>query len=523
MGETRKYHVNRRNFVQLGAAASLAGTLLGGYRSAGAMQSSPISGGKLMIGQDFGPQSMDPALTAAWASTNVIELMFTGLLRWTADMQVEPDLAESYETPDDTTYVFKLRSGVTFHNGAEFTAEDVKYTFDRILDPETASPHRTVYTSIESVDVLDPLTVQFKLSSPFAPFTRYLATMPYGAIVPNGSGEELATQPVGTGAFAFVEHALDQRLVLKRHEGYYEEGLPYLDEVTFNLYGDDTSIASAAESRSVDITWLKNPIIAKDLSDRTPGLQSFPGVASRYLPVRFNVSTEPFNDVRVRQAMSLALDRQALADTVLGGYGAVGTFLPPSQLAGYVGDGSDLPYYTRDVDAARALLKEAGYDTLDIPEYKIVAANQLDVQCAQLMQMQWAEAGINVQINPMEVGAILQEWSAGNYQMASVGTVWTPDPNQELLSFGSDSPVAKGIGLSDAELDAMIAEGRSTLDEAKRIEIYQKIQTHVLENAYILVPYVYPLRWELVWDNVEGYDVMASNARVSVRKTWISS
>lgn len=516
--------IDRRKFIQTGVATTAgAGLILNGQISTLALarqDGEPVSGGTLLIGQDFGPQSLQPALTTAWASTNIEELIYTGLLRWTSTMELEPDLATEYEIRDDVTYVFHLREGVTFHNDADFSAEDVKYTFDYMLDSANASTHYPIFSVIDSIDVVDPLTVQFNLAMPFAPFLRYLATIPYGAIVPNGSGDELANEPIGTGPFAFVEHQLDQAVYLRKNENYYEDGLPYLDEVIFQLYGDDTSIASAIQSGSVDMTWLKNPIIAQNVAAGEEGLQSFEGVSSRYLPIEFNLSGPPFDDVRVRRAMSLALDRQALVDTVLGGYGAVGTFLPPSQLAGYTGDGSDLPYYTRDVETAKALLKEAGYETLEVPEFKIVAANQLDVQCAQLMQAQWTEAGINVQINPMEVGAILDEFSAGDFQMATVGGVWRPDPDRELVRFSRDSPLPEKLGRVDEYLFDLIEQGRTTSDEDERIAIYEQIQHHMLDQVYLIVPYVYPLRWELIWDDVHGYEVTPSNSRMSVRETW---
>jgi peptide/nickel transport system substrate-binding protein len=502
------------------ASASAGGTTPAAQGSAAA--SAPVKrGGTLFIGQDFGPQDMDPAKNTAWASTNVMELIYTGLLRWSPKMEIEPDLATSYQAVDDTTYVFKLRDGVTFHNGQKFSADDVKFTFDRIKDPATASVYLGTYAALKSVEVVDPLTVRFNLSQPSAAFLRYLATTPHGSIVPKGSGPEISKKPVGTGPFKFVDYALDQEVRLEKHAGYYEKDLPYLDKVSFKLLGDDTSISAAVRAKTVQITWLKDPKVAQNVANSAPGLQSSPGVSSRYLPILFDLTSPPFNDVRVRRAMSLAIDRKAVAKTVLGDFGAVGTFLPPSQFAGYTGDGSDLPYYKQDVAMAKSLLKEAGMDTLTVPEFKVVAANALDVQCAQVMKEQWAAAGINVTINPMEVGAILKDFSAGTYKMAVVGGVWAPDPDAEVGRFYSKTTSSKVPGINDPDLDALIEKGRITTDTQQRVAIYKQIQQRVLDQVYVIVPYVYPLRWELTWNFVKGYEVMPSNARLTVRKTWL--
>jgi len=475
-----------------------------------------------LIGQDFGPQQMDPTLTNAWASTNVMEFVYTGLLRWTADMEIEPDLATDYEIVDELTYVFNLREGVKFHNGKDFSSEDVKFTFERILNPDTASPRLTTYADIESIEAVSPTQVQFNLKQPNAPLLRNMATIPSGAIVPAGAtDDELNDEAPGTGPFRFVEHALDQEVILEKFEDYYEEGLPYLDGVTMKLLADDTSISAALRSETVHMAWLKDPKVAENVSKSTDGLESVPGVSSRYLPIIFKLTQAPFDDVRVRQAMSLALDREAIVRGVLGGFGQVGTFLPPSQLAGYTGDGSDLPYYTRDVDQAKALLAEAGYDKLEIPEFKVVAANALDVQCAQIMKEQWAEANIDVTINPMEVGAILDDSRAGNYAMIMIGGVWQPDPSNEVSRFLSTGSTGKAMEISDAELDELIMSGTQEIDPEKRVAIYKQIEQHVLEQVYVIVPYTYPLRWELVWNYVQGYDVTAANSRMSVRKTWL--
>jgi peptide/nickel transport system substrate-binding protein len=267
---------------------------------------------------------------------------------------------------------------------------------------------------------------------------------------------------------------------------------------------------------------LKDPKVAQNVSKTTKGINSTPGVSARYIPIYFKENEKPFDDVRVRQALSLALNRKQIVDTVLGGFGSVGTFLPPTQLGGYKGDGSDLPYYQQDVAQARKLLQDAGYaDGLKVPVFKIVAANQLDVQLAQLMKEQWAAAGIDVTINPMEVGAIIKDWLEGNYSMVMVGGAWVADPDGEVIRLYSKDSFAKNMGLADPKLDEMIEAGRVETDDAKRVAVYKGIEKYVLEQVYTIIPYTYPLRWELTWDYVKGYDVMASNARLSLRKTFI--
>lgn len=491
--------------------------------SGSAEEGEPKTGGILLVGQDFGPQELDPTISSARASTNVQEFLFTCLLRWTADMELEPDLATDWEISDDgMIYTFNLREGISFHNGKPFAAEDVQFTFERILDPAVASPRISMFSAIESIETPSETQVVFNLANPVAPFLRNIATHPNGSIVPSGAtDDELNDQAPGTGPFRLVEHVLDQEVVMEKFADYYEEGLPYLDGVTMKLLGDDVSISAALRDETVHLAWLKDPKVADNLGQSTEGLTSYPGVASRYLPIHFDLAEPPFNDVNVRRAMSLALDRQQVVDVVLGEYGAVGTFLPPSQLAGYEGDGSDLPYYTRNIEQAKTLLQEAGHDGLDVPEFKVVAANSLDVQAAQVMAQQWAEAGINVTINPMEVGAILEDWNAGNFKMAMVSASWLPDPSNEADRFHSESPRGKSMKINDPELDALVEQGVAETDPDARVEIYKQIEQYALEQVYIIVPYVYGWRWELVWDYVKGYDVMPSNARISTRKTWL--
>lgn len=487
-----------------------------------ALAAQPNAGGTLIIGQDFGPQSLDPAKTQAWASVNIFENIYDTLLRWGYDMQLEPSLAESWEVSDDTLeYTFYLRDNAVFHNGRPMIAEDVKFSLERVMDPETNSPSAAALAPIESIEVVDDYTVVIRTSEPYAPLLAHLATPNTSAIVPEEAVDDLATNPIGTGPFKFVTHEINQRVLLEKHDAYWQEGLPYLDQVEFRLLGDESSIMAAIRSGRVDMAWMKDPTVAQALASQNQRLVSQPGESSRYIDIKFNIDEPPFDDIRVRQAFSLATDRQALVDTILAGAGSVGTMIVQE---GYRHpDPMSLPYYERDVEQARELLAEAGYPNgIQIDAYKVVAANSLDVQAAELLRNQWLEAGIDVTIRPMEVGQILEDWQSGNYKMVSVGVTWAADPSYwPTLQMHSSANFAQNQGINDPRIDQLLDEAAATVDTEERIELYHEFQEYAAEQVYNIVTYTYPLRWELHWDYVEDYEVMASNARLALRQTWL--
>ncbi|MCW3473978.1 ABC transporter substrate-binding protein [Limobrevibacterium gyesilva] len=514
-----EHDLARRSLLRLALAGVAVGASPLAFAQSGG--ATPRRGGRLTIGADADPIGLDPNTLAAFSSYDFTSLMYSGLLRWNADMKVEPDLATGYEQPDDTTYVFRLRSGVTFHNGQAFDAEDVKYTFDRILNPATASPSATIFSSIKSVTVIDPATVRFELKAPNAAFLSYMATNPLGVIVPRGVGE-LNTKPVGTGPFVFESYQPNQQFTLKANPDYYEKGQPYLDSVVFRFFKDQASLTSALRSKAIDMTWFKDPKVSAQIVRTSPDLVSAPGKTTRTFPVWMNMKAKPLDDVRVRRALSLATDRQACLQTVLGGSGKVAAMIPESHVGGYDGAG-EMPYYKTDVAAAKKLLAEAGYPNgIDLGDYNVVAANPLDVSCAQILQQQWAEAGIKVAIKPMETAPLLAMWVKGEYPtLLSVALSWSPDPDAIVSRMTSTNQYGKSMGMADAQLDAMIAEARTLLDPAKRAAGYMQIQRRITDQAYVLDIYQYPLRWEAWWSYAKGYVPLAANIRSFVRTTWI--
>lgn len=502
-----------------------AGAALGASRPwdspALAQAQTPAAGGMLTIGADADPIGLDPVTVNAFSSFDFTSLLYTGLLRWNAQMTIEPDLATGYEQPDPKTYVFKLRQGVKFHNGKDFSAADVKHTFDRIMNPATGSRLKALYSSVESVTVVDPFTVRFQLNATDAAFLSNLATNPNGAIVPVGV-ENLAAQPVGTGPFAFEAYQPNQQFSLTRFDAYYEKGEPYLAKVVFKFYKDQATLTSALRSRTIDMTWVKDPKVAAAIARSSSNFVSAPGQTSRTFPIWLNMKAKPLNDVKVRRALSLATDRKACLDTVLGGSGKVGAMIPESQVGGYDGEG-ELPYYKHDPAAAKALLAEAGYPNgLDLGDYIVVAANPLDVACAQILQQQWQAAGITVKLVPMETAPLLSKWATGDWPtLLSVALSWTPDPDGVFQYITSTSGYGKAMGSNDPELDGMIAQARSELDVGRRATKNLEIQKRIADNAYVIQIYQYPLRWEIWWNYVQGYVPLAANIRSFVRTTWL--
>ncbi len=488
-----------------------------------AAPSEPKAGGTLYIGQDFGPSTLDPHKNIAWASINIYESIYNGLVKWNEDeTKLVPDLATSWEISDDgLLYTFKIRQGVQFHNGREMTAEDVKFSLDRLRDPDV-SAYAANYKAVEAVEVIDAETVQLTLSTPVGTLLNYL-TDRY-SIIPPEAVETLETAPVGTGPFKFDEYVLDQYVRLVKNPDYYEEGLPYLDAVEFKILGDEASKEAAVRSQSVDMAWFRDPRQAEAIAADIPGLVSAPGIPSRHIYIRLNMCEEPFNDVNVRRAFSVAMDRQALVNTVIPPQygGSVSGIIEPS--SPFFWTDNEHPYYTHSVDEAKSLLSEAGYpDGITIDAYKVVAANQLDVDAAQVLEQQWAESGINVTIQPMEVGQILADWNAATGTMIQVGITWEPDPDNRLYNvFHSSSAVAQAFCLNDPELDDLLDRGRASNDRAERLEIYQAAQDRIADQAYVLVLYGYPLRWETWAGYVEGYHNVPSNSRWSLRTTWLN-
>lgn len=500
------------------AVGAVGGAALGQDASNGATGAAR-PGGVLRIGAATEPGSLDPHKTDDTATRNVFENVYDTLLAWSPEGELVPSLATSWTTEGDTVYTFTLRDDITFHSGAPFTAEDVVFTIKRIKDPETASPWAGDFASVSTVEALDDHTVRFTLSEPFAPFLSSLARTFIGimsATTLAGGGDPTQTVD-GTGPFRYVEYVPGQRLVMERNDHYWKPGLPYLDGLEWSYYPDPTSLLNALRSGVIDWTGV---VPANDVEAlRSEGYQVVGGLATNFRGLYFNTEVAPFDDPRVRRAISLALGRQEIVDLAflgVGGEPIVGSPLPPTSWAyGTFGESA-----TADIEGARSLLAEAGHpDGLDA-----VLSIQTNFPFlrdpAEPIQAQLAQAGINIELRPDEFGTFFTQLQEGDFQIALFGNSGLADPDDYFFpTLHSGSP-GNFPRYSDANADRLIDEGRTTLDQDARKAVYDELQTYLIDQAPIAYVY-YSTQFEGMAPYVKGFEHWTNTSHLGLATTWL--
>jgi peptide/nickel transport system substrate-binding protein len=255
-----RVNVNRRDLFRLAGGGIGAAALGVSVRSAAVAQDGTATSsatGSLQIGKAQEAVGLDPALVTAASSFQIMAPVYQQLVAFDEAGQAQPELAESWENPDDTTFAFHLRDGVTFHNGAPLTAADVKFTFDRMIDPATKSVWVSQFDPVASIEATDDRTVTFKLKQPFGPFLATLADS-YSVIVPQNAGDLTATM-IGTGPFALAEWTRDVQTVLQANPNYWEAGLPMVGDLTYRILPDEAARLAAIRTGEIGLTSLASP------------------------------------------------------------------------------------------------------------------------------------------------------------------------------------------------------------------------------------------------------------------------
>ena len=478
----------------------------------------PQRGGTLVAAIDSDPGGLNPAITTSGATHTASELMFNGLVSYVPGQEPQPELAESWEVEEGgALYRFRLRRGVVWHDGEPFTASDVVFTFEKLLFKFHSRTAASVGAAIESITAPDDATVEFRFAQPYAPLLRQL-DVTEAPILPEhvyGEGDPLENpannQPVGTGPFKLEEYRPDTEIRLVANPDYFEDGLPRLDKVVMRIIPDPANQVIALESGEVD--WLFG-VPGPDLQrledsgdfDFLPTTVN-PGGSNCVMTVSFNLERPMFQDVRVRRALAMALDRQQFVERVLFGQGKVAEAPISSGIPGAHASGlADLPAFDRA--GAERLLDEAGWrrdgdgvrTAEGVPGVKDGTRLSFDflhfpnfAAYGQLLKAQLDEVGADVKLVPLEPPVFAETvFSARDFDTNIISYCNGADPEIGVKRMYVSStigpvPFSNSSAYRNDEVDRLFDEARATLDEGERSEIYRQIQERLVQD----MPYVW--------------------------------
>lgn len=479
----------------------------------------PKPGGTLRVGTNQDAIGFDPHLTNATASYRILENIYSQLLRFKPNLEIEGDLAESYRAVDPTTWEFKLRQGVKFHSGKPLTSADVKYSLERIKDPEVKSPRSSQLAPIIAIETPDDYTVIIKTEKPFAPLLAVLADRTMAIVNKDfieANGGKLDNVADGTGPFKLKEWVPNTRTVLEKNPDYFIPGQPLLDEVIYQPIPDDTARSTAVRTGTVDFIEYAPP---KDLEllrgDSNIVITGEGNNNVRFLA--FNTTVKPFDNPKVRQAIAWAVDREAVLQAAVNGAGTplyAGPFLPSFW------PGLQEPVFTRDLEKAKQLLAEAGYPDGFTAKLKNTPTYSFLGNAGIAVQEQLKEIGINFEIESLEWSVFLKDYLGKNFEAVVSGYSAFADPHTPLDGTYVTGRQNNFMSYSNPKFDELVAQGAQETDQAKRAEIYREAQRILLEDSPMVFLYA-ANEYEAMQSYVKGYVHYLNGSHVSFRQVWL--
>ncbi|MCW8892310.1 MAG: peptide-binding protein [Deltaproteobacteria bacterium] len=440
-----------------------------------------------------------PVLASDSASSSINGLIYNGLIRYDKDLQIEGELAESWEIAEDNlTITFKLRQNVKWHDGAPFTAADVKFTYDLYIDPNTPTAYAEAFKQVTHVEVSDPYTFVVHYAKPYAPALISWATAVHPRHLLEGQDvtkSKLARNPVGTGPYRFSEWLGGEKIVLESNPEYFE-GQPYIKRVVYRIIPDVSTQFLELQTGSLDFMGLAPLQFARQTD--TPAFRrlynKYRYLNFGYTYLGYNLKKPLFQDKRVRQALSYAIDKQEIIDGVLLGYGvaATGPYKPDTWVYN-----PDVPKYGYNPVKAKQLLAEAGWQDSDNNgildkdgaelAFTIVTnqGNDLRSKTGEIIQRRFKEIGVDVNLRIIEWATFLKEFiNPGNFDATILGWTGGPEPDQYNIWRSSKTGPRElnFIGFKNAEVDQLLEEGRRIFDLQQRKVYYDRFQAILAEE-----------------------------------------
>lgn len=445
------------------------------------------------------PDFLDPHLMTASITEMMLLNLFDGLLAPDTDGTLKPAIAESYQVSDDgLTYTFTIRPNVKFHTGDPVTMEDIRYTFDRLRGVNGDEALSSKFDHVISIDSPDEQTLVITLSEPNTTFL-YALTAVDSAILPKNNDGNHNEYPVGTGPFKFAKYNPGSNLILEKNEHYWKEGLPYLDKVTFAVQPDNQSALLSMKAGEVDIMDIPSHRIPEVENDFNLIYQQ----NNSTLLIGFNQDREPFNNVKVRQAINYAINKEEIIEAAFTGYATkLGSNMSPA-MGSYYRDGLQ-DVYELNIEKAKELLAEAGYPdgfkaTLSVSSHTEMYANVAQVVVEELKQI-----GIQLDIEMVEWGVWLDRIYKGrDFEMTAIDFTGKLSPYDILNRYVGDAS-NNFMNFKNAEYDELMINVLKENDVQKQIDIYHRAQEILTEEAAA----VYIADYQFIWilnPNLEGY------------------
>ncbi|MEM2126518.1 MAG: ABC transporter substrate-binding protein [Candidatus Methanosuratincola sp.] len=501
----------------------------------GALGEAPRYGGTLVVGLGTDIPIFDAAFCSGIPNLGIIHLVSQGLTVINpsgGEPKVLPGLAVAWEQSleDPRVWIFHLRQGVKFHDGTPFNAEAVKFNIERMIDPATGALARSSFAMIQAVEVVDEYTVKIITDVPFAALPAQLAYAPLAMDSPTQiqklGNKNYYTDPKGTGPFKFVHHIRGQEVLLVANEEYWD-GRPYLDAIRVKPIPDPAARLMALEAGDIHVAYYVPPRDAKRYMEHPElGITVLTPPPQRRMFIGLNVQWGPFKDVRVRQALNYAVDKEAIVENIFMGLTKpMDSPLPPTSLC-YV----PAKYYEYNPGEAKRLLAEAGYpDGFEVTLYYGSGRYLLDTEVVEAVQAYLAQVGIKVKVVPLEWAAfqakLRKPLEETDVQMFFIG--WglpTLDPELGIGPFSKNAwpPGLNNMFYFNPEVEELIVQQRAATDPAQRCQIVREIQELVMEDAPFIALYYEP-QIHAVRNEVRDLVISVTEQidELRIRYTWL--